>query len=299
MSPDELRSEIISFLDGYSIEATPHDEAKFDSFPGTLREGASVYMAHPPGVPLEDIVRLTLRVEELGFNAIPHIISRKLESREQLERALDALAQGGVTEALVLGGDAAVQNAAFDSSLEVLETGLFSQYGFRAVGVAGHPEGSKAIGEERVAEALRGKCEFAKTADLDVRIVTQFGFDPQAVTDWEKNTSESGIDLPVHVGMAGPASVRQLVRFAMLCGIGSSAKMMMTRTGATANLLRSQAPDELITHIARHRASFPATRLEKAHFFCFGGVVKTAKWVNSVLDGKFELNGRATGFDAV
>jgi methylenetetrahydrofolate reductase (NADPH) len=299
MSPDELRSEIISFLDGYSIEATPHDEERISSFPEALREGTSVYMAHPPGVPLDDIVRLTLRLKELGFNAIPHIISRKLESRAELERALDTLAQGGVKEALVLGGDSAVQNAAFDSSLEVLETGLFSRYGFRAVGVAGHPEGSKAIGEQRVAEALSGKSAFAKTADLKVRIVTQFGFDPEAVTSWEQSTSEAGIDLPVHVGMAGPASVRQLVRFAMLCGIGSSAKMMMTRTGATANLLRSQAPDELITHIARHRASFPASRLKKAHFFCFGGVLKTAKWVNSVLDGKFELNARATGFDTV
>lgn len=298
MSPDELKREIISFLDGYSIEATPHDEERIASFPETLRPGTSVYMAHPPGVPLDDIVRLALRLKDLGFNAIPHIISRKLESRDQLERALEALAKGGVTEALVLGGDSAVQNAAFDSSLEVLQTGLFSQYGFRAVGVAGHPEGSKAIGEQRVAEALSGKNEFAKTTDLDVRIVTQFGFDPDAVTSWERDTSASGVDLPVHVGMAGPASVRQLVKFAMMCGIGSSAKMMMTRTGATANLLRSQAPDELITHIARHRASSPDTRLRKAHFFCFGGVVKTAKWANAVLDGRFELNSRATGFDA-
>src|SRR5690606_29115154 len=105
-----------------------------------------------------------------------------------------------------------------------------------------------------------------------------------------------GVRLPVHVGMAGPSSLRQLVRFAMKCGIGSSARMMATRTGATANLLRTHAPDELIVHFARHRASMPASRLERAHFFCFGGVLKTAEWANSVLAGRFELNGRGDGF---
>lgn len=297
MSPDELKSAIVSYLDGYSIEATPHDEKNFDSFPETLPAGTSVYMANLPGVPLDEVVRLALRLKSMGFNPVPHIVSRKLESRGQLERALEALANGGVREALILGGDSAVQNAAFDSSLEVLQTGLLSQYGFEAVGVAGHPEGSKAIGEQRVAEALQGKNDFARSTDLKVRIVTQFSFNPDAVTNWERETTAAGIDLPIHCGFAGPASVRQLVKFAMLCGIGTSARMAATRSGATANLLRSQAPDDMITHIARHRASGPAPRLEKAHFFCFGGVVKTAKWANTVVSGNFDLNRDATGFE--
>jgi methylenetetrahydrofolate reductase (NADH) len=130
-----------------------------------------------------------------------------------------------------------------------------------------------------------------------VRLVTQFGFDPKAVTDWEEATTRSGIDLPIHAGMAGPASLRQLARFAMMCGVGASARMLMTRTGATANLLRTQAPDELITHFARHRVAHPDSRIARAHFFAFGGIVKTARWVNTVLEGRFELNGQATGFD--
>lgn len=295
-SDAELKQQIVSFLTDYSIEATPHDEEKLKAFTETLPPGTSVYMAHPPNSELDDIVRLSLRLQEAGFNAVPHIISRKLVSSEQLDGALAALAGGGVREALVLAGDEASPDAAFDSSLQVLETGLFSKHGFRAVGVAGHPEGSKAIGD-RATQILREKAEFAKGADFDVRIVTQFGFDPEAVTDWEASTGEAGIDLPVHVGMAGPSSLRQLVRFAMRCGIGSSAKMVATRTGTAANLLRTHAPDELIVHLARHRAADPSSRLVKAHFFCFGGVLKTAKWVNAVLAGRFELNSRGTGFE--
>jgi methylenetetrahydrofolate reductase (NADPH) len=246
---------------------------------------------------LDEVVAFAGRLQQAGFTAVPHIIARKLTSRTQLEQALAALRDLGVHQALVVAGDQAAADAAFDSSLEVLETGLFGKLGFRRVGIAGHPEGSRAIGETRVEQALAGKVAFAERADFEVYIATQFGFDPEAVTNWEAETTAAGVHLPIHVGMAGPASLRQLVRFAMLCGVGSSARMLMTRTGATANLLRTQAPDELITYFARHRAHHPDSRLVKAHFFAFGGVLKTARWAKAVVAGQFELNRQSTGFE--
>src|SRR5690606_37081194 len=113
-SSEDLKHHIVSFLEGYSIEATPHDEDKLDAFVETLPPGTPVYMAHLPGYSLDDIARLCVKLQSLGFAAVPHVVSRKLESAAQLERALDTMAQGGVTEALVIGGDEAVPNAAFD-----------------------------------------------------------------------------------------------------------------------------------------------------------------------------------------
>jgi methylenetetrahydrofolate reductase (NADPH) len=297
MSRDAVREAIVAFLGGYSIEATPHDVKQLGEFPAVLPPKTSVYVAHPPGVSIDAVVEFAGQLKAQGFVPVPHIIARKLESRDQLERALAALHDIGVDEALVIAGDLAVPHAAFDSSLEVLETGFFDRYGFREIGVAGHPEGSKAIGEGRVEQALAGKAAFAKKASFRIRIVTQFGFDPEAVTAWEQATQAVGIGLPIHVGMAGPASLRQLAKFAMMCGIGSSARMLMTRTGATANLLKTQAPDELLTHLARHRVAHPTSRIVKAHFFCFGGVLKTARWANAVLAGRFELDPGANGFE--
>ena len=112
-----------------------------------------------------------MKLQSNGFAAVPHIVSRKLESAEQLERALDTMAQGNVNEALVIGGDEAIPNAAFDGSLEVLQTGLFGKYGFREVGVAGHPEGSTLIGPHTM-EILKAKADFAKDAPFNVRVVT-------------------------------------------------------------------------------------------------------------------------------
>src|SRR5881394_1184810 len=261
LTNEELHKQIVAFMRDYSIEATPHDAGRLEEIRGVLQPGQSVYVAHPPGVPIDDIVTLAGKLQKLGLRAVPHIIARKLDSR-----------------------------------LEVLQTGLFGKYGFRDVGVAGHPEGSKAIGEERVEKALRGKVEFAKTCGFNVYFATQFGFDPQAFTGWEAATTAKGISLPIHVGMPGPASLRQLAKFALLCGVGASMRMLTTRTAHMANLLSTQAPDEMVAYLARHRAAHPDSRLKKVHFFAFGGVVKTARWANAVLSGRFVLNSQATGF---
>jgi methylenetetrahydrofolate reductase (NADPH) len=296
MTNDELKGHIAAFLRDYSIEITPHDTGKLDSIRAELVDDTAVYVAHPPGVPIDDIVALAGRVQQLGLKATPHIIARKLESREQLENALARCQELGIKNALCVAGDITADKPAFDSSLEVLETGLFSKYGFREVGVAGHPEGSKAIGEERVEQALRGKAAFAAKADFKLYFATQFGFDPEPFIEWDKATTAKGIKMPIHVGMPGPASLRQLAKFAMLCGVGASMRMLTSRTSAMANLLSTQAPDEMVTALARYRGSNPQSRFQKVHFFAFGGVVKTARWANAVISGRFVLNNQATGF---
>ena len=149
MSNDELKVHIAAFVRDYSIEITPHDAEKLDAIRAELTPGTAVYVAHPPGTPIEDIVALAGRVQKLGLTATPHIIARKLESREQLDGALARCQELGIVNALCVAGDITAEKPAFNSSLEVLQTGLFKKYGFREVGVAGHPEGSKAIGEER------------------------------------------------------------------------------------------------------------------------------------------------------
>lgn len=295
-STNALKAEIIEFLSDYSVETTPHDAGNLKEYPVTLKAGQRVYVAHPPGMSIDDVVEFAGRLRNVGLVPVPHIIARKLESREQLEKALARLQKMDIDHALVIAGDIAVDDNAFDSSLEVLQTGLLQAHGFRRVGIAGHPEGSKSIGDERARQALMDKAALAGEAPFKTYIVTQFGFDADAFTSWEAETSEAGIGLPIHVGMAGPASVRQLVRFAMMCGVGASARMLMTRSGATANLLRTQAPDDLITQFARHRLAHGSSRLSKAHFFCFGGVIKTAQWVNKIIAGKFELNKDQTAF---
>src|SRR5690606_41218751 len=121
-STDDLKQAIVSFLSGYSIEATPHDEDKLGEIAETLAPGTATYMAHLPGYTLDDIARICVRMQSMGLTAVPHIVARQLESRDQLARALETMAKGGVSEARVIGGDEAAPNAAVHSTREVPQT---------------------------------------------------------------------------------------------------------------------------------------------------------------------------------
>jgi hypothetical protein len=52
----------------------------------------------------------------------------------------------------------------------------------------------------------------------------------------------------------------------------------------------------MVTALAGHKGANPQSRFKKVHFFAFGGVVKTARWANAVISGRFVLNSQATGF---
>jgi methylenetetrahydrofolate reductase (NADPH) len=103
----------------------------------------------------------------------------------------------------------------------------------------------------------------------------------------------------MHVGVAGPASFKQLAKFAVVCGVGASARMLANRTGAMADLLRTKAPDDLIVDFARHRAANPGSRIRCPHFFAFGGVAKSARWANAVRDGRIRFDKQESGFEVV
>ena len=61
-------------------------------------------------------------------------------------------------------------------------------------------------------------------------------------------------------------------------------------------LARLSYPDALITALARHRAAEPASRIERLHFYPFGGLARTARWLEGVRAGAFTLHADGLGF---
>ena len=64
--------------------------------------------------------------------------------------------------------------------------------------------------------------EFARKEGLDLYIETQFCFEAAPVVAWERRIRASGNDLPIRVGIPGPATIKTLLRFAQISGIGPS-----------------------------------------------------------------------------
>src|SRR6266850_361605 len=293
----ELKTRIAEFVAQASTEVTPHDEELLPQLPDYLPAGTSVYVAHLPNSDVHDIERICAQLVRLGFNPCPHIAARRVHSEAALRAELNQLRDSGVKQVLLIAGDTKSPVGPYASAVEILESGIVEDAAIKSIGVAGHPEGNRVIGPTRLKEALLAKQAYADRTGTDARLVSQFGFNPQAVIDWVAEIRNLGIRLPVHVGLAGPTPLPKLIRFAMRCGIGASLNSLMRNTSAMSNLARmATSPDEMITGIIRGVVANPASRIVKPHFFCFGGLIETVSWVRAVREGKFELQGETGPF---
>src|SRR5262249_37073063 len=103
---------------------------------------------------------------------------------------------------LVIAGDSDRASGPFDSSLALLETGLFQRHGITRIGVAGYPEGHPRIPEAALENALAAKKSVARASGLELGVVTQFCFEADAILAWAAAAKQHA--LPVRVGLAGP-----------------------------------------------------------------------------------------------
>lgn len=157
------------------------------------------------------------------------------------------------------------------------------------MGIAGHPEGHSAVDPAALWQALRDKQALAARDGLSMHIVTQFGFHPHAIHAWARQVAAE-IALPVHVGVAGPAPVSQLIRYAMACGVGASLRGLVHNANAFHKVSGLAAhADEMLIGLVREAGDAPSP-IHGIHLFAFGGVVKSARWLRAVADGRFRLN---------
>lgn len=274
------------FLQGWSIEVMPRTAEKVEDFRAILPPGTRVYVAHIDGTEIQDMVATARRIAGEGFAVMPHFPARSIADRATLADWI-ARYQGeaGITEGLILAGGRKDPAGEFDSSMQLLETGLFDRAGFRRLHVAGHPEGNRDIdpdGSDRmVLEALRWKQAFAARTDAAVAVATQFCFDAAPVIAWADRLRAEGIDLPVHIGIAGPAKLQTLIKFALACGVGPSLQVLQKRAMDVTKLLLPYEPDEVVDALAAHKAAHPTFGIEQVHIFPLGGIGTAATWANT------------------
>ena len=278
-------ADIARMLSGYSVELHPGDSKVLDAAQERLSPGTEVFLVWIPGSDPTDLVASSAQLSRGGLVPVPHIGARHVESSFQLERLVDRLAdEGGVDRILLIGGDRAQPAGPYDSSLSVMQTGVFQKMGITRVAVAGFPEGNPNIPDPALEEALRAKVNFAHDTGLELSIVTQFCFRGQPIVQWLRRIRASGIDNPVRVGLAGPASPAKLLRYAVRCGIGNSLHVL-TEQPSFAKLLTEKGPEPIIRDIAAEadagkNGSLPLG-IAGLHFFLFGGFDRMIDWINA------------------
>ena len=273
-----------------STEIAPADETLLPVILGKLPAGTTLYIAHPPKTDLDEVVRVAVRAQSMGFQASPHIVARLLESAGQLRSALRELKDGGVEQILLVAGDIERPVGPFASTLDVIASDVLAEAALPCVGFAGHPEGHKAIGPTILRKALQMKQQFARGTQTRAHIVTQFGFNPAALCAWGSHLAATGITLPIHAGIMGPTPLPRLIDFAMRCGVRASLGALIGNMSAmSAPGHVAVRPDEMLCGLLRSSVAHPAMRLARVHFYSLGGAVATATWLRAVADRRFEL----------
>jgi len=280
-APASSAAELEAFLQGYSIEVMPRTAEKVEDFRAILPKGTRVYVAHIEGTPIEDMVATAKRIAGEGFDVMPHFPARIIKDKATLADWI-ARYQGeaNVRQALLLAGGVTTPHGDYHSSMQLLESGLFG--GFDRLHVAGHPEGNKDIdkdGDAVIMEALAWKQAFANTSDAKFAIATQFCFEADPVIAWANKLAEAGISMPIHIGIAGPAKLQTLIKFAIACGVGPSLRVLQKRAMDVTKLLLPYEPTEVAGALAAHKAATPGFNIEQVHFFPLGGIKTNAQWV--------------------
>ena len=280
-----MSNEVIkNFLDGFSVEVTPKAASKIENFEDYIPSGTLVYIAHIEGTPIEEMVATAKKINDQGFCAMPHFPARIIKDKNVLENWISRYKnEANVSNALLIAGGANKPYGEYDSSIQLIESELFDKSGFNNLHIAGHPEGSMDIDPDgsttNVDQALSWKNEFSKRTDASMAITTQFSFDANSVISWANNIKEAGIDIPVHIGIAGPAKLQTLLRYSIECGVGASIKIIQKRAKDLTKLLLPYKPTNIITELATHKAENPSFNIEKVHFFPLGGIKQVSDFV--------------------
>ena len=162
----------------------------------------------------------------------------------------------GVKQVLVIGGGAQPIGD-FHCSLQLFETGLFEDF---KIGIAGHPEGSPDISDSDLEKAMTDKKPYADY------IVTQWLMETSPIIDFVSKQT-----LPVHVGIAGPAKITSLLKFASIVGAKNSLSFLKSNASKAVDLFKPRKPDDMIEEIKSVSQNF--------HIYTFGGLNETNKWL--------------------
>jgi len=215
-----------------------------------------VYITMLPGDDYKGVANKAAELTKSGFNPVPHFPARSIKNQSELKDFVNRCKDGGVKQALVIGGSAQPIGD-FHCSLQLLETGLFEGW---KIGIAGHPDGSPDISDKDLEKAMIDKKPYADY------IITQWSLDVKPIAAFLSKQT-----LPVRVGVTGPLKISSLLKFANIVGAKNSINFLKSNVTKALDLLKPRDPNDIIEQLKDSADNF--------HIYTFGGLKETNKWL--------------------
>jgi methylenetetrahydrofolate reductase (NADPH) len=292
VSAASLAQSIAQLAQAASIEINVHDVKHLEASRTWLAPGTRVFVSFLPKQSWQDTQDACRAVRAAGFEPVPHIPVRRVADEATLDRNLGELVgDSHVQEVLLIAGDYAQSMGPYATVSDVLRGGLLGKHGLRKVSVAGHPEGHPQVALEEIRRAEREKAALGAAAGLDVALVTQVVFEHAPFLHWAAELRSNGVRARIIAGLAGPASLTTLFKFAMRCGAGASVRALGARPTSMMKLIGDRGPEDIVRGLAEARARSDFSGI---HLFCFGGFLRACEWRHKVAGGRFTLDDKGS-----
>jgi methylenetetrahydrofolate reductase (NADPH) len=298
MSVAQVASEQIrALIQNASIEMTCKDTGDLAEVATLVPKGTDIFIALFPNQTWDELTVAAKAVREAGLNPVPHVPARRIKDRAEVaEIGRKLCSVAGATKMLLIAGDMPAPEGAFDSTIGVLETGELVKAGMKQLCMAGHPEGHAHMTTDQLRQYEARKVALSKEQGFDLTFMTQVCFEAPPMIEWEKTLRANGITTPCRPGLAGPASIKTLLRYAKVCGAGASIRALTSgKASLIAKLLGDSGPEEVMRTLSASQGS-GASNFQSVHLFAFGGFLKTVKWVSAVQNGRFTINEKDDDF---
>ncbi|ANS32330.1 hypothetical protein R1CP_39190 (plasmid) [Rhodococcus opacus] len=235
--------------------------------------GTTVTITCSPKFGLERTVQHVASAISQGYQVVPHLAARMVESEQMLRDFIRRIVDLGVTDLYVVGGDADQPLGKFYDAESILLALREFDHGLTRLGVGCYPEGHPKIENEALIESLVRKQEYADY------MVSQLCFDAGALVTWLRQVRSRGIVLPVRVGLAAPLKTAKLAELSIKIGVGRSLRFLTKQHGLLGNLVlgRDYAPEQLLIDIGPDLLSSDLD-VEGIHLFSFNQIEATVDW---------------------
>ena len=280
---EDVASLIAELVTNGSIELTGKYQHQVKQVRDLLPFGTDIYLSALPNRPLATNLECVATIRAAGFNPVPHIAARHIQSRNELKLFLSQVTEDySVRKILLIGGDLAQARGPYHDAASVLNDGILGDSGISEIGIAGYPEGHPRIPSEKIMTSISEKIELAKKNGLGIYVVTQFSLAPGRIIDYCARLARLIPDVPVYAGIAGPTDPVTLLRYARICGVSASLRALTGLGFKAARLISHTEPNEQMAVLGRYGAGRDSTNIMGVHIFSFGGFINSVKWMKSL-----------------
>jgi methylenetetrahydrofolate reductase (NADPH) len=277
LTDEAARQGLIRFLQAPRYEVLPTEDAE-ELVVGHVPHEVTITITASPRRGIEATIALAERLAAQSYKVVPHISARLIRDQANLDEVLGRVAALGRGEVFIVAGDAKEPAGDFPDSVSLLEAISAEPHGLHEIGITGYPERHSFIEDDLTIQAMWDKRRIA------TYIVSNLCFDPRIVKKWVARVRRRGVQLPIHIGLAGVAEPAKLLRVSTRIGLADSARFLRGHSNWFMRMVQPGGydPERFATALLPDLA-VPERNVAGLHFFTFNEIEATELWRQETL----------------